>query len=413
MADALANYWPFNELEPEIVAPLSRSAVSLELSHDTWLFRQGDPAGALFLLVEGTLDLYQGQPPCWRKRLDAGACIGELPLVVGGQGVRSAAIRAVGCCRLLGLGYDQIRLQLSAEAFERLLSPVSAHHLQRLRSGLEKVFGAVSLPLLVKLDSAMTQRHLSAGEILFEAGDPLDHVWIVDEGRIDVLMDRGGQLARVAELGAGELVGELAMLWGGERTATARARRDTWLRGLEAARLEALLLRHPRAALALAKNVTGRLLRANQQPFVTRILRTLALVPAGDSADFELVLGRLRARLEREREVVVRRRADLPGIEGEYPQPEGGSAEITEPTRRRFGEWLSSQEADGRVVLLVCEAELDEWSRVSIAAADEIVIVGDALSKELEDRLSKLARARVLLRVSADDHSELERLFHE
>ena len=154
----ISHYWPFAELPESAGKLLSAAALSLELEDGQWLFHEGDPADALFVLVEGELDIYQSEQ--WRKRLETGACIGELPLVIGGQRVRSAAIRAVGRCRLLGLSYTDVRRLLSRRVFDALLTPVTERHLAQLETGLANLFGKLPLELLVEFESSMVQRHL-------------------------------------------------------------------------------------------------------------------------------------------------------------------------------------------------------------------------------------------------------------
>jgi hypothetical protein len=61
-------------------------------------------------------------------------------------------------------------------------------------------------------------RRLAAGEVLFRAGDPGDALFIVAKGRVQVQAEAG---TSIAELNAGEAFGEMALLSGGARTATA------------------------------------------------------------------------------------------------------------------------------------------------------------------------------------------------
>jgi CRP-like cAMP-binding protein len=366
----IADYWPFTELPESAGKLLSDAALSFELEDGQWLFHEGDPADALFVLVVGELDIFQAQQ--WRKRLEAGACIGELPLVVGGQRVRSGAVRAVGRCRLLGLSYSDVRRLLTRRVFDALLTPVTQRHLEQLESGLANLFGKLSLPLLVEIESSMVQRHLKIGEVLFERGDSLEHVWLVDEGRLEVLLDRdlGGArgLQRVAELGPGQPVGELAVLVGGERSATVRALRDTWLRGLSAANFEALLMRHPHAALGLAKTLARRLMRANQQPVVISRPRTMVLLPTDAEVDLRGFVDALVEHMEGNVAVLGASNfvADAPT-----------AAELSDdPSIRRFGTWLSRAEGDHDAVVLLVQPEPDGWTRACVGAADEIVLVG-------------------------------------
>jgi CRP-like cAMP-binding protein len=377
-ASDISSYWPFDALPEAAGKLLSASALSLELEHDTWLFHQHDPADALFVLVEGQLDVYQGDPPRWRKRLDAGACIGELPLVVGGQRVRSGSIRAVGACHLIGLGYADVRRLLTRRVFDALLTPVTERHLARLEKGLASLFGKLSLGMLVEIDCAMSQRHLAAGEVLFDRSgsdgrddgeDDTRHVWLVDEGRLEVVVERDGQPQRIAEIGPGQPVGELAVLIGGERTATVRALRDTWLRGLSAPTFEALLMRHPGAALGLARTLARRLVMANQQPVVVNRPRTLALVPAHPGLDLREFATALVEHISSS--AIVLQAAD-------FAADAPGATRLDEPpTIRRFGEWLSKAEAEHDAVLLVVSDRPDGWTRACVSAADEVVLIAN------------------------------------
>jgi CRP-like cAMP-binding protein len=366
----LASYWPFDALPEAAGRVLSACALSLELDPDTWLFHQGDPADALFVLVEGQLDIYQGEPPRWRKRLDVGACIGELPLVVGGQRVRSGSVRTVGPCHLIGLGYSDVRRLLTRRVFDELLTPVTERHLARLETGLATLFGKLPLSMLVEIDGAMVPQHLAAGEVLFEGDDSSRHVWLVDEGRLEVLVERDGQPQRVAEIGPGQPVGELAVLIGGERTATVRALRDTWLRGLSAPTFEALLMRHPGAALGLARTLARRLIQANQQPVLVNHPRTLALVPAQPGLDLRSFADALVEQLSSSAAVL-----DAANFATDAP---GAVRLDDDPSMRRFGEWLSAAETGHDAVLLLVSGELDGWTRACVSAADEVVLIADS-----------------------------------
>lgn len=366
----IADYWPFTELPESAGKLLSDAALSFELEDGQWLFHEGDPADALFVLVAGELDIFQAGE--WRKRLEAGACIGELPLVVGGQRVRSGAVRAVGRCRLLGLSYTDVRRLLTRRVFDALLTPVTERHLEQLEAGLANLFGKLSLPLLVEIESSMVQRHLKVGEVLFERGDAVEHVWLIDEGRLEVLIERdiGGGLGmqRVAELGPGQPVGELAVLVGGERSATVRALRDTWLRGLSAANFEALLMRHPHAALGLARTLARRLMRANQQPVVIPRPRTMALLPTDADVDLRGFASALVDHLEGNAAVL-----DASNFGADAPNAVGLG---DDPSIRRFGTWLSRAEANHDAVLLLTSCEVDAWTRACVGAADEVVLIG-------------------------------------
>jgi len=74
----------------------------------------------------------------------------------------------------------------------------------------------------------VSERRVGAGEIIFDAGDPGDALYIVARGRVEVLQSTGGQAdeQRIAELDEGKAFGEMALLTGAPRTATVRAVTD-------------------------------------------------------------------------------------------------------------------------------------------------------------------------------------------
>ena len=77
-------------------------------------------------------------------------------------------------------------------------------------------------------------RHLDDGEILFRAGDAGDALYIVAQGKVDVLSAAPGEQLngqvigeRLAELGEGQAFGEMALLSGEPRTATIQSAAQT------------------------------------------------------------------------------------------------------------------------------------------------------------------------------------------
>ena len=78
-----------------------------------------------------------------------------------------------------------------------------------------------------------TRRELFAGEVLYRQGDPSDCAWLVERGSIELVSIQGRREISHGVLGAGELIGELGMLDGAPRSATATARGDTVLLSIE------------------------------------------------------------------------------------------------------------------------------------------------------------------------------------
>jgi CRP/FNR family transcriptional regulator, cyclic AMP receptor protein len=87
--------------------------------------------------------------------------------------------------------------------------------------------------------SAFVEARFEAGQQLFAAGEKADRLYILQEGSIELL---DGQTGKVfATLGPGEPFGEQAVLAGGVRSATARAREPSTCLELTADGLQQIL----------------------------------------------------------------------------------------------------------------------------------------------------------------------------
>ncbi len=87
------------------------------------------------------------------------------------------------------------------------------------------MFDQASLAALEALAAESDRRLLRRGEVLVREGDPSDRFFIVLSGRFTV--HKGGSAGPVAEIGQGELVGEVGFFAGLPRMATVFAARDS------------------------------------------------------------------------------------------------------------------------------------------------------------------------------------------
>ncbi|CAN5590027.1 hypothetical protein BH10PLA1_BH10PLA1_16430 [soil metagenome] len=112
------------------------------------------------------------------------------------------------------------------------------------------LFSVLSLEEREELSRALKERQVAASVPLFWVGDVGTDFYIVSHGRVTLSCpDESGQDITLAELGPGHFFGELSLLDGGRRTATARAKVDSTLLSLDREAFHAFLLRHPSATV--------------------------------------------------------------------------------------------------------------------------------------------------------------------
>lgn len=97
---------------------------------------------------------------------------------------------------------------------------------------------------------AVRARQLGAGEVLFRAGDPGDALFIVATGQVEIKGESG---KAIAKLGEGDAFGEMALLSGTARTATAVATMDVDLLEIDRADFNRMLAADPVLARALQR----------------------------------------------------------------------------------------------------------------------------------------------------------------
>jgi CRP/FNR family transcriptional regulator len=117
---------------------------------------------------------------------------------------------------------------------------------------------------LERFSQVAVPRSFPAGTRVFHEGDDSDACYIVKQGSFRVTREHSdGRAITLATLGPGEIFGELAMLDGDQRSASAEALTEGELLALPANDVRALLARHPEISLKLVAGLVRRLRAAN------------------------------------------------------------------------------------------------------------------------------------------------------
>jgi CRP-like cAMP-binding protein len=116
---------------------------------------------------------------------------------------------------------------------------------------------------LAKLDRFA--RDYAAGSVVFEERDEANCMYVVQRGEVEIIRHSGAEARLVAIIPAGEFFGEMGLINGRPRTATARVRRDARLLQLDADTFEAMVKSRKEIAIRMIKTMSARLERANDQ----------------------------------------------------------------------------------------------------------------------------------------------------
>ena len=232
-----------------------------------------------------------------------------------------------------------------------------------------EAFSSLSPASLDALNTAAETRLIKGGELLVRYGDEADTLYLVSAGRLHVQLPDG---RIVAEIEAGEPVGELAFFSGGTRTADVKATRDTEVYALTREAYDAVAAKHPELTSTILSYVAKRLARATAgaNALEAKPGRVVALLPSGDAQLPDGFAEKLTRSLAKYDEPRLVRRADMP----EGLKPEDAS----------FGAWVAELEHSAGRVILRASREDDAWNRAIARNADDVLLVAPLYDRRPE-----------------------------
>lgn len=242
-ADALASLpaFPlFSEAPREALLELVRGADLLELAHGEKVVRQGEPAEALFAIVEGSVRVeVPGLAADEQPILGEGDVFGETCLLE--DQARTADVVVEGHVSMLRVGRDT--LARAVDRYPRIGEILFDLLTRRLIGNLMR-----SAPLFAAFDGAARReiarhfvlRRVPAGTTLVTEGTPSDALYIPLTGRLEIV--KGG---RVESCAPGEILG-LESLFGREPSPlTATTRQEIALLSLPRERFARVVCQYP------------------------------------------------------------------------------------------------------------------------------------------------------------------------
>jgi predicted acylesterase/phospholipase RssA/CRP-like cAMP-binding protein len=248
----------------------------------------------------------------------------------------------------------------------------------QLASHLAALFDSADPAALAELQADAEWVSLRGGDILFRRGDPGNAAYTVLTGRLRVIDDTAGERA-LNEIGAGEILGEMALLSAERRSATVLAVRDSLLARLPAAAFHRLIERQPAALRRISALLSQRL--RNQSVTAERaraLVRTLAVVPVGEGSDAAEFTQRLAEALARRGATL---HLDARRVDRALKADGIASCAEHDPASRRLVQWLNEQELAHRFVLYEADPRLSTWTERAVRQADHVVFVADVAAR--------------------------------
>ena len=222
----------FSELPPETFAGVLGAVKLLRKRPGDVILKQGEPGTAFYVLARGRVRVErenEEQAPVVLARLHGGAIFGEMALVSAEP--RSATVVAEDDCDLLE--FDKAALAAAASEVGTVAAALDKFTRERLLTNL-----LATAPLFKPLDR--TQRRdlarrfqavdVAPGTPVIREGDPGKGLYVVLSGSVEVWKtDDEADKVLLANLGPGEVFGEIALLHEEAATANVTATKQSTL----------------------------------------------------------------------------------------------------------------------------------------------------------------------------------------
>lgn len=377
----------FSVLAHDILAHLAGTGQWIRLEKGGVLFRRGDRAAAVYVVVQGELDVSVdlGAADATSKekivgRIRPNEVVGEIQMLTLGR--RTATVTAATNCRLVEIpvsAFDKISLE--TPEFMSSLSGLIRKRLfvDRLAGALPRLFGSLSRENIEALIQKAQWVSLNRGDILMRKGEPGDGFYILIDGRmaagINTRDNEGDTWDTVSPILRGESIGELALLTEDTRSATVFALRDSELVKFSRADFFELLEQYPKLLMQITRMIIGRMKKTMGPAGPRRECTVFALVPAGPDADVKGLLPKLCRALSVEGATAC---IDSQTAEEAMGTPGISQIPVQDPNNLRLSAWLNLHEERHQFVLLAADPGPTQWTRRCIRQADQVLVVARA-----------------------------------
>ncbi|EGC45394.1 patatin-like phospholipase domain-containing protein [Histoplasma capsulatum var. duboisii H88] len=270
--------------------------------------------------------------------------------------------------------------------------------------------------LILHIDFALEWVQVNAGEVIHHQGDESDAIYIVLNGRLRSVWERGdGNVSVMGEYGQGDSVGELEVMTESSRPATLHAIRDTELAKFPRTLFNSLAQEHPSIAIQISKLIAQRMRHLIHDPLMekptdkgthesamtgtsTLNLRTVAVLPVTAGVPVVEFGNRL---LNAFNQIGVTN--GVAALHQAHILNHLGRHAFSRMGKLKLSQYLADLEEKYGMLLYVADTNVNApWTQTCIAQADCILLVGVA-----EDSPSIGEYERFLLGMKTTSRKEL------
>jgi lysophospholipid hydrolase len=358
-----------------IVAHLAEAAERISVEPGTQICAAGDAADAMILVMDGAVDVVDPSTSAPPLVVRAGEVAGDLPApsTLRARTVRARTAVLYARIPLAALAeVDRLEAAAAAGIAPLLVQTLVRWHLfTRAASRLGLDEAAVR-----ELEGKVQWDVVHRGELLMREGDSADSLFVVISGRLQVFRTRaGGEILPIAEVAAGETIGEMAFFTGEPRSASVAALRDSVVVRLPHTVFEQLIASRPAIVRQVTRVQMERIRRTNERIAAPPRITNVAVLPLHDGVPLPQFCHRLADAL-RPHGVVTHLTAEV--VDAGLQRTAVADVAPDGPEEPQLLAWLSEQEAASRFVIYEAALSRAGWVARALREADCVLLVGRA-----------------------------------
>lgn len=379
----------FAGLQPAVLAEIAEQVQALSAEVHSHIFRQGEPASGLYLLVRGRVQIFarHGSDQVVLSHADSGHLFGECLLC--GSSMRSTTALALTDCELLFWPLPAFADLLARQPAE--LGTVADRLVKRLNWNqtmlalrLSHLF--VGLPETVARDliQQLRLKTLPANSPLLLHQEPAGSLCVVVSGQLQIRQHQPPHAVRL--VGRGETVGAVDLVCQTPPTASISTVRDSNIAFLDRDTFESLLTRYPvEINRAFVKSIASHTAEPASLP---KAAASFVLLNLAQKPDGEAFLQAFLASMQRQGKT---RLLNAALVDQAFMRADSAQCDFDAEGNAALVQWLSEQEIVHRYIVYQADPGLTQWTRRCLRQADHILLLVDSQDApeptELEQRI--------------------------
>ncbi|MGB9628522.1 MAG: cyclic nucleotide-binding domain-containing protein [Thermodesulfobacteriota bacterium] len=259
-----------SDLNREELESLLQRVTLKTFPKETYICREGETGNSLYIIMRGVVAVTKQMPKgreVWVRNLREGDFFGEFSFFTDQK--RHANVKAVTECEILEI--SQLELQQIIKTHPHVKEVLQNFFQKRVLDFFLAISPFFSCLNFTEREEVLKRFHLlkfPKGRIVFRGGDPAHALYLVKSGEVEIFTEgRHGRRVVLGKLKSGSIFGEIGVLFGKPRMATAQTTQPSELYELTKKDLEDCLQLIPILQSTLKEISYRRLARMKEMIF--------------------------------------------------------------------------------------------------------------------------------------------------